>query len=104
MEKRQQLEALEGHGHLVWPDHSLPVRYDVTVNQYKDVGLDGSVRLTERSIEARVEANDQDQLAMINGREDVVLQLQDGRRFPCYLREAQGGAGWLVGTGDFATS
>jgi hypothetical protein len=98
MEKRQQLEALEGHGRLVWPGHSLPVRYDVTVNQYQDVGADGTVRLTEHIVEARVEAADQSVLALTNGREDVVLEMEGGRQLPCTLREAQGSAGWLIGT------
>jgi hypothetical protein len=103
MEKRQQLEALEGHGRLAWQDRSLPVRYDVTINQYRDVGSDGSVRLTERSIEARVEASDQTTLAQANGRDDLVLYLADGRHFDCTLREAQGTAAWLVGDGDLVT-
>lgn len=102
MEKRQQLDALEGHGRLVWEDRQLPVRYDVTINQYQDVGSDGSVRLAHRTIEARIEASDQTLLAQANGREDLVLYLQDGRWFPCILREAQGSAGWLVSDSELA--
>ena len=103
MEKRQQLEAFEGRGRLVWESHNLPVRYDVTVNQYQDVGSDGSVRLAHRTIEARVEAADQGLLAEANGREDLVLYLEDGRWFPCVLREVQGGAGWLVSESELSS-
>jgi hypothetical protein len=102
MEKRQQLDALEGRGRLVWQDRQLPVRYDVTINQYQDVGSDGSVRLAHRTIEARVEAADQELLAQANGREDLVLYLADGRWFPCILREAQGSAGWLVSESELS--
>jgi hypothetical protein len=103
MEKRQQLDALEGHGRLVWENRNLPVRYDVTINQYQDIGPDGSVRLAHRTIEARVEAADQTLLAQANGREDLVLYLEDGRWFPCILREAQGSAGWLVSESELSS-
>jgi hypothetical protein len=102
MEKRQQLDALEGHGRLVWQDRRLPVRYDVTINQYQDVGSDGSVRLAHRTIEARIEAEDQDLLAQANGRDDLVLYLEDGRWFPCVLREAMGSAAWLVSDSELS--
>ena len=102
MEKRQQLEAFEGSGRLVWERHTLPVRYDVTLNQYQDGGADGSVRLAHRIIEARIEAADQALLAQANGREDLVLYLEDGRWFPCVLREAQGSAGWLVSESELS--
>ena len=100
MEKRKPLETLEGRGRLVWEAHSLPVRHDVSVFQYTDVGPDGSVQEAHREIEARIETDDQHALAQANGRDDLVLHLQDGRRFPCVLTEAQGGAGWLEGTGE----
>jgi hypothetical protein len=102
MEKRQPLETLEGHGRLVWESHSLPVRHDVSVFEYTEIGPDGSVQLTHREIEARIEVTDQHALAQANGREDLVLHLQDGRSFPCVLTEAQGSAGWLEGTGELS--
>jgi hypothetical protein len=67
-----------------------------------EAGPDGTVQLTYREIEARVEAASQRELALANGREDLVLHVQDGRQFPCILTEAQGSAGWLVGTGELA--
>jgi len=104
MEKRQPLETMVGQGRLTWADHSLPVRHDVSVFEYRDVAPDGSVRLAHREIEARIEAADQRVLALADGREDLVLHLQDGRRFPCVLQEAQGSAGWLIATDEITST